>query len=224
VPGTNIHRARPATIGVIGDVHAGDEALATLLAHLRDAAGVDLLCCVGDVVNGPGDPDRCAALLAAAGVVTVRGNHDRWLLERAVFDMTHRLEDLDPATRAFLEALPASAPFQAADGTAVLLCHGLGDNDMNGITADDYGYALEANDDLQALLAEGRTRLVLKGHRHRHAIWRVGGLTIVDVGSLTELEAPCAVVVDVHARTITPLRVSADGVSAVAPIRLELGG
>ncbi len=205
-------------------MHACDHALAALLAYLQEPGRVQMRCCVGDVVNGPGDPDRCAALLAAAGVVTVRGNHDRWLLTRAAFDMTHRLEDLAPETRDFLEARPASVVFDAADGIGVMLCHGLGENDMNAITADDYGYALEANDDLQRLLAAGRVGLVLKGHRHRHSIWRVGGMTIVDVGALTESAAPCAVVVDVRARTITPLRVSADGVSAAAPSSLDLDG
>ncbi len=205
----------PARIGVIGDVHACDESLARLLEHLQDVERVDMLCCVGDIVNGPGDPDRCAAMLAAADVLTVRGNHDRWLIDGpTVIDMTHRLEDLAPATVSYLRGLPASVAFAAAGDIPVLLCHGLGENDMNAITAADYGYALEANDDLQALLGAGRAGLVLKGHRHRHAIWRIGEMTLVDAGSLTEPAAPCAVVVGVGARTITPLRVSAAGVSA----------
>jgi len=205
----------PARVGVIGDVHACDERLALLLDHLREVERVDAVWCVGDIVNGPGDPNRCAALLASAGAVTVRGNHDRWLLEAvSVIPDAHRPEDLTPATHAFLEGLPPSAELNLAGGVRALVCHGLGDNDTNSITADDYGYALEANDDLQALLGAGRAGLVLKGHRHRHAIWRIGDMTLVDAGSLTEPAAPCAVVVGVGARTITPLRVSAAGVSA----------
>jgi hypothetical protein len=86
---------------------------------------------------------------------------------------------------------------------------------MNQITADDYSYALEANDDLQELLRGGR-RLVIKGHRHRHAIWRVGDLTLVDAGALLNPDAPCAVAVDASARTLAPLRVSPAGVTADA--------
>jgi hypothetical protein len=78
---------------------------------------------------------------------------------------------------------------------------------MNQITADDYSYALEANDDLQELL---------RGHRHRHAIWRVGDLTLVDAGALLNPDAPCAVAVDASARTLAPLRVSPAGVTADA--------
>jgi predicted phosphodiesterase len=209
----------PTRIGVIGDVHACDEPLARLLTHLRDVVRVDMLCCVGDIVNGPGNPDRCAALLAGADVLTVRGNHDRWLLDRRVFDITHRLEDLAPETVAYLQGLPAGIEFEAADGTPVLLCHGLGENDMNAITSEDYGYALEANDDLQALVRARRVRLVLKGHRHRQAVWRIGDMTLVDTGTLIEPAAPCAVVVETATRTITPLSVTAAGISTAAPHR-----
>ena len=202
----------PARVGVVGDVHACDEPLALLLDHLREVERVDAIWCVGDIVNGPGDPDRCAALLASAGAVTVRGNHDRWLIEGVnVIPDAHRPEDLAAETHAFLHGLPASAELELAGGVRALLCHGLADNDMNTITADDYGYSLEANDELQALL-HGGPRLVLKGHRHRHAVWRVGGLTLVDAGALLHPDAPCAVVVDAAARTIAPLRLTAAGV------------
>jgi predicted phosphodiesterase len=210
-------RATTARVGVIGDVHACDEALAAVLDSLQ-GGGVDAIWCVGDIVNGPGDPDRCAAMLESAGVVTVRGNHDRWLLEgREVIAGAHRPEDLAPGTRAYLSSLPASVTVGLAGGQTALLCHGLGDNDMNGITADDYGYALEANDELQALLSPGGPGLVVKGHRHRHAVWRIGRMTLVDAGSLLEPSAPCAAVVDAAARTITPLRLSGPGVVADPP-------
>jgi predicted phosphodiesterase len=205
-------REAPARVGVVGDVHACDQRLALLLDHFRDEAAVDAVWCAGDIVNGPGDPDRCAALLAAAGAVTVRGNHDRWLVDGvSVIPDAHRPEDLTPATNAFLESLPPSADLELAGGLRALLCHGLADNDMNNLCADDYGYALEANDELQALLRRG-PRLVLKGHRHRPAIWRLGDLTLVDAGTLLADDAPCAVIVDALRRTITPLRVTATGV------------
>jgi hypothetical protein len=76
---------------------------------------------------------------------------------------------------------------------------------------------LEANDDLQALLRGGTTRLVLKGHRHRHAIWRIGGMTPVDAGPTSSPSAPCAVVVDVDAATITPLQVADGAAVALTP-------
>src|SRR3954451_25371071 len=71
----------PARGGVVGDVHACDGPLAVLLDDLREVERGDAIWCVGDIVNGPGDPDRCAAMLASAVAVTVSGNDDRWLVE-----------------------------------------------------------------------------------------------------------------------------------------------
>jgi predicted phosphodiesterase len=198
-----------ARIGIIGDVHAEHRRLEVVLDHLR-ASALDATLCVGDVVNGNGDPNRCAALLEQASVITVRGNHDRWVLsgELHIVDGVHRLSDLEPATVAFLERLPSSVELTAVDGTAMLLCHGLGDNDMNTITADDYGYALEANDDLQALLGQGLRRIVVKGHRHRAAVWNVGALTLVDAGSLVPYtgQEVCGYIIDLAGGMATPLR------------------
>jgi predicted phosphodiesterase len=95
---------------------------------------------------------------------------------------------------------------------------------MNKITADDYGYALEVNDELQSLMRDRRPRVVAKGHRHRPAIWAVGGLTLVDAGSLLDECETCAVIVDDGAGTITPLGIGNGGVYAGAPrCRFETG-
>ncbi len=56
-----------------------------MLAAFADLS-LDAVLCVGDVVDGGGDADRCCALLSAAAVSTVRGNHDRWFLEDTMRD------------------------------------------------------------------------------------------------------------------------------------------
>jgi predicted phosphodiesterase len=200
-------------MGVVGDVHACDEHLLRLLGFLHDQS-LDTVVCVGDIVNGPGDPNRCAALLQSHGVVTVRGNHDRWMLEGQPLAGTnaHRLEDLTPSTLAFLRALPTSVELEAADGTQTLLCHGLGDNDMNGISDDDYGYALDAYADLQQLLSISGRRIVIKGHRHRPAVWRVGSLTLIDAGSLLNECSSCGAIIDLWTGTVSMLAFTDDSV------------
>lgn len=200
-------------IGVVGDVHACDRRLERLVAFLQTQE-LDRLLCVGDIVNGPGDPDRCATILAAADVLTVRGNHDRWLLEGRLpaSRQTHRAEDLRPETLAFLRALPPSVEIRGWDGTALLLCHGLLDNDMNAIAPDDYGYALEVNEELQAILRDRKRRFVIKGHRHRAAVWRLGAVTLVDAGSLLDDASPGGAVLDLAAGAAHPLTVTDDGV------------
>jgi len=94
----DVEMAEPAGIGVIGDVHACDDRLAGLLAFF-ESRDLDRIICVGDIVTGPGSPDRCVELLADADVLTVRGNHDRWLLEGMppVGPQGHRLEDFQRA-------------------------------------------------------------------------------------------------------------------------------
>jgi predicted phosphodiesterase len=201
-----------AHIGVIGDVHACDSRLASLLGDLAQRE-LDAIWCVGDIVTGPGDPDRCVELLQSAGTLTVRGNHDRWCLEgaRPMFPDGHRLEQLQPATQAYLRALPPMHEAVAPDGTPVLLCHGLAANDMNGLSVDDFGYALDVNDDL-VHLREGGRRIVVKGHRHHASIWRLPPLTLIDAGTLCEDHTDrCGVVLDLAAMQATPL-VLADGV------------
>jgi predicted phosphodiesterase len=214
----------PGRIGVVGDVHGCDRALDALLAFL-DGQAVDALWCVGDVADGPGDLDACATALIEHDVQTVRGNHDRWLLEGVIRgeERTHERAALLPSSHRFLGQLPQTLAFDAASGLSVLLCHGLGPDDMNRITPEDYGYALEVNGRLHELLADGRARLVLKGHTHQHAIWQVGTLTIVETGTLLEQAGVCGVIVDLSDRaTVTPIRRDADAFSLEGPIAIPV--
>jgi len=68
----------------------------------------------------------------------------------------------------------------------LLLCHGLGGDDMNGVYPGDFGYGLEVNDVLQGLIREGRYRFVVNGHTHLRMVRSFGGLTIINAGSLTD--------------------------------------
>ena len=67
-------------IGIIGDVHSEHILLAAALEHLQQE-NVDTILCTGDLTDGPGDLDACTKLLSHHDVLTVRGNHDRWVLE-----------------------------------------------------------------------------------------------------------------------------------------------
>ncbi|MDX6568798.1 MAG: hypothetical protein QOH15_1376, partial [Gaiellales bacterium] len=65
---------------------------------------------VGDIADGPGDIDACVSLLTEHDVLTVRGNHDRWLLTDAMRQEPHAHSRvaLWPASREFLEQTPLS--------------------------------------------------------------------------------------------------------------------
>lgn len=181
-------------IGAIGDIHAEDRALERALDHLSGLA-LDRILAVGDIVDGPGDSARCCRLLASAGVDAVRGNHDRWALEGQLRTLPGALAVLDPEQRRYLEALPATRHHDTVAG-ALLLCHGLGTDDMCRLTDDDFGYALETNDPLQQLLAAGTYRFVVNGHTHRRMVRRFGALTVINVGTIFREHDPCCAVVD----------------------------
>lgn len=89
-------------LAVIADVHGNADALAATLDHIRHV-GCDAIVNLGDCFSGPLDAARTADLLAGAGIAaTVRGNHDRYLIEQDPATM-------GPSDRAAHEVLPASA-------------------------------------------------------------------------------------------------------------------
>ena len=108
---------------VISDVHGNTMALDAVLEDIAHR-GVDATLCLGDHVSGPMDPAGAADRLMGLDGPTIRGNHDRWLVERVG-------KELDPvdrfavmrmksAHRAWLAELPATAVFNGK----IFLCHG----------------------------------------------------------------------------------------------------
>ena len=96
-------------LGLIADVHADPRALEDALRGL-DSHGVDLILCAGDLVGYGNEPDAAVALLRDRGIPCVRGNHDRWALERrqVLGPRGWKPAVLRDDTWEFLEALPAS--------------------------------------------------------------------------------------------------------------------
>lgn len=189
-------------LGLIGDVHAEHERLGRALALLREE-GADAIACAGDIVDGPGDVDRCVELLAEHGAITVRGNHERWLLRGDMRDLpdAQREEQLAAATRAWIAALPAMQWIETAGGR-VLLCHGIGADDMAGVMPWDSALDLELNHALRALGRISRERIVINGHTHRRMVRRVfGGRVIVNAGTIYREHEPCVGLLDLEADT-----------------------
>ncbi len=199
-------------LGLIGDVHAEDERLAATLSALSQAK-VDLVLCTGDVVDGHGDVDRACALLEEQRVLTVRGNHDRWIREDTMRDLpnAHRMTSLATESVAFLKALPATRSVDVPGGV-LLLCHGVGANDMQRLTPSDHGYALATNDDLVALVLDPRIRFMVGGHTHVPMVRelpRARGappLVVVNPGTLCREDEPGYFVLDTDQRRVETYR------------------
>lgn len=183
-------------VGLIGDVHAEHEVLAFVLDELT-RLGVDALLQVGDIADGPGDLDATVALLRAHRVLAVRGNHDRWLLAGQLRDLPHAtpLSNLLPPVAHYLGQLPAVREFRSPRGN-VLLCHGLGTNDMAFVKPDHEGYEITSNLELQRLILERRYRYVLNGHTHRAMLRTFGPLSIINAGTLYREYERCFTLVD----------------------------
>ena len=191
-----------ARLGVIGDVHTEDRSLAQVLDFLRPMR-LDALLCTGDVVTGKGDANRCCHLLQQAEVATVRGNHDRWLLRGTMGDLPDATDEaeLDTDAKLFLAALPATRSYDTVAGR-LLLCHGLGDDDMAGVRPGDEGYALESNMRLALLYGSREYNLVINGHTHQQMVRTFDHLTIINAGTLRPDHQPGFLTVDLNSKVV----------------------
>lgn len=62
-------------IAILSDIHSNLDALEVVMAEL-DAAGVDNVVCLGDIVGYAAYPDECITRIRERGWLTVLGNHD----------------------------------------------------------------------------------------------------------------------------------------------------
>lgn len=202
----------PSAIGIIGDVHAEEGRLAAALAWMRER-GVETLLCTGDVADGPGSVDACCALLAESGAHTVRGNHDRWLLEDRVRNIpdAHRLKDVGRDTRDFLEELPTTLQVDTSMGP-LLLCHGIGENDLRKVWPGTERMEAERSHELDAILAAGAHRLLVNGHMHYRVLIDFPELLLINAGTLAARHRPGISLIDFEAASITACEFEDGGV------------
>ncbi len=188
--------------GVIGDIHAEDRLLEKAVSFLSDFR-VEVILCVGDIVDGRGDVDRCCGILQRNNIQVVRGNHEQWFLGRSMRDLPNATQFDAVSQKAidYLRSLPLMYEIPVAGGV-LLLCHGIGENTMAKVTPDDYGYALEANMDLQGILDEDKYRYIVNGHTHKPMVRRFGRVTIINAGTLRRDQSPGFLIVDFHRRVV----------------------
>lgn len=201
---TTLHATQKSarTLGVIGDVHAEDDRLARAIAFL-ESRSVDAIVCTGDIVDGKGCPDRSIALLVSANVHTVRGNHDRWILEDKARHVpnAHHATDLTGASREFLGSLPSEIEIDTSAGK-LLLCHGVRDNDLKKVWPGTARMPPERCEVMDALLEAQSFRLIINGHMHFRTLIHFESLTLVNAGTLAGERWPGFSLIDFESRTI----------------------
>ena len=189
-------------IGIVGDIHAETIRLEIAL-HFLHKKQVDCILCVGDVVDGLGNVDACCELLRQNEVLIVRGNHDRWFAERDMRDLPEatQWDDVSTASKSFIKSLPPTRTLETIAGR-LLLCHGLGANDMQPLTPDDYGYALEVMEEFHTLIRNREYQFVVNGHTHRRMVRQFKYLSIINAGTLYYAHKPCIAIADFRANQV----------------------
>ena len=172
-------------LAVIADVHGNADALAAVLYDISQHAP-DALLNLGDCFSGPLDVARTADLLDASNIaVTVRGNHDRCLLNPAAMDHWDRaaLPHLSAETLSWLALLPPTAVIADA-----FCCHATPQDDVS-LWLEQIGPDATLH---RAPLPQIRARaeavpqsLILCGHTHKpRALTLPDGRMIVNPGSV----------------------------------------
>ncbi len=189
-------------IGIIGDVHAEHERLERALTFLA-GEGVDTVICTGDLADGQGCLERCVALLAEHNVQTVRGNHDRWVLEDKARHIpnAHLRQQLSGTVIDFLEALPQEHHLETRMG-ALKLCHGVGSNDLKKVWPGTERMPAERSAHLDDIIAEGRFRLMVNGHVHYRTLIHFHGMALLNAGTLRGDHRPGFSMLDLEAEEV----------------------
>jgi putative phosphoesterase len=165
-------------LGLISDLHSDPVALELAWAHLT-VLGADRIVCAGDVVGYGALPDRVAAFLVERQVGCVRGNHDRWALERGP-GVPDEYGGGTPSreTLEFLEGLPFDLAIEGAGRVGVIV-HGSIRNDMEFVTRSNHPPRV-----LRGWLDELKADFLVVGHTHVPMVYHCDLGVVVNPGSL----------------------------------------
>lgn len=173
-------------IAVMSDIHGNLWALDAVLADIARrsvAATVNL----GDILSGPLLPAETADRLMALDLPTIRGNHERQVLEHdpARMGASDRWahDHIGPAHRAWIASLPASMRWQ----DDVLMVHGTPASDLVYWmeTVDRAGQRPANYDEVVDRAGDAQASLILCGHTHVPRSMQLdGGRLVVNPGSV----------------------------------------
>jgi len=152
----------------IADIHGNHLALQAVLADIR-AQGIDQIVNLGDSFSGPLEAGLTADLLMPLNALTVRGNHDRALVDRPLEAMGDWEKPSYPQLSAthldWIRRLPETERM----GDEVFLCHATPQDDNTYWTetlSPDGIFHLKPLAEIEALAEGIDMPLLLCGHSH----------------------------------------------------------
>lgn len=173
-------------LAVLSDIHGNLRALEAVHAQIKDNSP-DIIVNLGDCLSGPLWPEESAQYLIAENWPTVRGNHDRVLVEHPVSG----LEDVDAFTHERLSQASlswlAALPLTLSPVSELLLCHGSPSDDDVFLLEEDGGDHFFPSNERQIRLKLGSVDagLTLCGHTHTPRVVHLPGRqTILNPGSV----------------------------------------
>jgi diadenosine tetraphosphatase ApaH/serine/threonine PP2A family protein phosphatase len=171
----------------IADIHGNHLALEAVLADMR-AQGIEDIVNLGDCFSGPLEAGKVADLLLDVPMPTVRGNHDRYLIDRDLVAMhasdSVAYRQLSPAHLDWIRALPTSLVYR----DEAYLCHAMPDDDntywLEQVSSDGL-VSLMPLECIEALAGAIDQPLILCAHSHIARTVRLSdGRLIVNPGSV----------------------------------------
>ncbi len=164
--------------GLISDIHADPVGLELAWAHLT-VMGVDSIICAGDLVGYGSMPDQVVDFVEQHGIRSVRGNHDRWALERGL-GVPDEFGGSIPSQKTldFLRLLPPSLVFEHDDRT-IAVVHGSPRGDMEFMTPERFPGTV-----LDEMLKSLGVDILIHGHTHRPMCYRSDIGLVINPGSV----------------------------------------
>lgn len=173
-------------IAAISDVHGNLAALDAVLADIA-RRGIESIVNLGDILSGGLFPAETADRLMELNIPTIRGNHERQILEQAPDRMglsdRHAAASLRPDHLTWIAALPET--MKISDD--ILLVHGTPDSDLVYFleTVAEDGLRAATRAEIVERAGAASASLILCGHTHVPRIVRLDdGRLIVNPGSV----------------------------------------
>ena len=169
-------------LGIVSDIHGDPLGLELAWAHLT-VLGADRIVCAGDLVGYGPHPDRAIGFVRDHGIDAIRGNHDRWAIERdqGVPGTPSTFGGGLPSAESveYLTTLPTELLIDDGAGRIGVVVHGSPGDDMDFVTRQTHPTHL-----LEHWLGRLGADLLVVGHTHKPMWFESSRGLVINPGSV----------------------------------------